>query len=57
MFMLVVTEDYCLQGCDYLKEYFRRFRKITWSDYQFRHGSPSVCPHGTIWRAMDGFSL
>jgi len=26
--MLIVTEEYSLQGCDYLKEYFRRVLKI-----------------------------
>jgi hypothetical protein len=35
---------------------FRNIRKIAKSDYQLRHISPFVCPHGTARFPQDGFS-
>jgi hypothetical protein len=35
---------------------FRHVRKTSKSDYQLRHVSPSVRPHGTTRLPLDGFS-
>ena len=32
------------------------FTKLLKSDYQLRHGCPSVCPHGTTRLSLEGFS-
>jgi len=36
--------------------HFRIIRKIAKGDYQLRHVSPFVCPHGTARLPQDGFS-
>ena len=35
---------------------FGRVREIAVRDYKHRHVCPSVCPHGTTRRPLDGFS-